>query len=96
MFTASFFTAEVVDSACLGKQDIKVVSTEIGSRDLSPKGKLSKVFDVELLLLKSDHSLFSSGGLRSSLPAMLCFKNRPRETGSSSQCVHFLQSFHQT
>ena len=57
-----------------GKQDINVLNTKTGSRDLRLHDKLSKVFVVELLLLKSDHSLFSSGGLRSSLPAMLFLK----------------------
>ena len=60
-------------SDCRGKQDIIVLSTKIGSRDRRLNGKLSKVFVVELLLLKSDHSasLLSSDGPRSSLPAIL-------------------------
>ena len=68
-------------SDCRGKQDIKVLSTKIGSRDRRLNGKLSKVFVVELLLLKSDHSasLLSSDGPRSSLPAMLFWKES-RET----------------
>lgn len=60
-----------------GKHAVNVFMTETGSKDLQPKGRSSKVFVVELLPLKSDHSSFSSDGLPSSLPAMLCFENPP-------------------
>lgn len=79
MFDPSSLTPKGVASDCRGKQDNKVLSTEIGSRLLRPDGVMSNVFFVELLLLKSDHSLSSSDGPRSSLPAMLCFEtNRVR------------------
>lgn len=77
MLNDSSCTAAHVASDCWGKQDIKVRSTEIESRDVRPKGELSKVFVFELVPLKSDHSLSSSDG-RSSLPAMLCFENKPQ------------------
>ena len=63
-----------VESDGRGKQAIKVLSTEIGSSDFVPKGRLSKAFNFELLLLKSDHSLSSSGELGSSVPAILFLK----------------------
>lgn len=63
-----------VESDCQGKHAIKVLMTPTGSRDLRPKGTSSKLFVFALLPLKSDHSLSSSDGFPSSLPAMLCFK----------------------
>ena len=65
-----------------GKHVKRVLMTLVGSWDLAPKWTSSKVSIAELLRLKSDHSLFSSEGPPSSLPAMLCFETRLSRPGS--------------